>query len=351
MSYQALKAALGRPFDPTPPSSELAACHVRYSELTGADVEGDLRRALAGFGRLGVTGVSGSGKSSLVRFSVDLDARFAPIYVNVATEQHELVRDPRGFLDVLITHLADRARDVAKLTEEQRFELLRDGTLSTPIPGITRTSKAEFGGGWMLTGKIAEDLATALPASDGYRNVEQLARTANVALDHIRAYDLVPVLVADDTDRILRLPNADTAKLFDGFFGEVLRTLADHVVDLAIVVAVHDAYRADPDLGYDEKVSGLIEQHIAVPHLTEAGHIEGVLEARTAFVPGDVPQPYRAAEIFHAAAVGELAALHRGPHRFDLRHTLTTAHSAIALAVDDSADLVERRHVQAADAS
>ena len=351
MSQQALKAALGRPFDPTPPTSELAGYHAPYSRLTGDDVEGRLRAELRGFGRIGVTGVSGSGKSSLVRYVADGDETLAPIYLNVAAESHEKVRDPREFLDVLITHLADTARDVATLSDEQRVELLRDGTLSAPIPGVTRTTRAEFGGSWFLVAKLADDIATAVAPSEGYRNAEQLAGTANAALDHIRAYDLVPVLVCDDTDRILRLPNTDTRELFDGFFGEVLRTVVTQVMDLALVVAVHDDYRADEALGYDEKVTGLIERHIAIPRLSEPAHIEGVLDARAAFVPGDSPRPYSARDLFDRDAIAELAALHRGAHAHDLRHTLTTAKAAIALAADAADELVERRHVAAADAS
>jgi hypothetical protein len=156
VSLEALRAALGRPFDPTPPTSELAGYHAPYSRLTGDDVEGTLRSELRRFGRVGVVGVSGSGKSSLVRYVADNDEALAPIYLNVAAESHDKVRNPREFLDVLITHLADTARDIARLSDE--------------------------------------------------RNIEQLAMTANSALDHIRAYDRVPVLVCDDTDRILRLP-------------------------------------------------------------------------------------------------------------------------------------------------
>jgi hypothetical protein len=114
---------------------------------------------------------------------------------------------------------------------------------------------------------------------------------------------------------------------------------------------VHDDYRSDPALGYDEKVTGLIERHIGVPHLSEPPHIAGVLGVRAAFVPGDAPRPYEVADLFDADAIAQLAALHRGTHGHNLRHTLTIAKQAIALAVDASDPLVERRHIQAADAS
>jgi hypothetical protein len=351
VAHEALEAALGRSFDPAPRTSELAKCHRPYALLTGRDVEAELRRALGNYGRIGVTGVSGSGKSSLVRYATDLDERLAPIYLNVAAEDHDKVRDPRGFPELLITHLVDTASDAAKLTDEHREELLRDGRLSRPIRGIARTRRAEFGGNWLLTGKIAEDIALSVPAVDGYRNLEQLAATANLALAHVQAHDRVPVIVADDTDRFLRLPNTDTSALFNGFFGEVLRALVAHLGDFALVVAVHDQYRTDTDLGYDTMVAGILEDHFPVPPLETPAHIEQVLDMRAAFVERDIPEPYRARDLFTNHALEELAMLHVEKHRHDLRHTLTTAKSAIAIAVDDPADLVDRRHVQAAEAS
>jgi hypothetical protein len=350
VSRDALLAALGPAFDPEPPPSELAACHTPFGALGADDVEGQLTALLERFGRVGIVGPVGCGKTSLARYVADTSQRLAPIYLNVAAEEHEKVGSPRGFLELLVTHLADAAAAAAALDPEERERLLRAGRPTRELAGRERTRRYELGATWLLRGKVADDLVETLAPGESYRNLEQMARPANEALDAIRAHGLLPVLVADDTDRLLSLPGEDGEALFRAFFGEVLRALADQLYDFALVVAVHDAYRERD--GYAELVSGRIEHHVEVPELTAAGQLGTIVDTRAGFLlrdPAD-PQagPYTRTDLFTEAALDELFALHVREQARSLRRTITTAKSAIGLAVDEPAELVDARHVRAA---
>lgn len=340
------EAALGRAFDAEPLPDSLPECHVPFGELVGDDVEGELHARLERFGRVGVVGAVGSGKSSIVRYVLRAE-RFAPVFVNVATEDPYKVQDPRQFLEVLVSQLARTAARAAALSEEDRAELLRAASPRETLPGRDVKRGGEFGASaWLLQGKLAADLTTTLPAGEVYATTDQLREAAQAALRAIAAYHRVPVLVADDTDRLLRMPDQDVSRrLLVGFFGEVLRMIVD-TLEAALVVAVHDRYRREPEHRYDELIEGRIEHHLAVPELSEPDQLGRLITGRAVFIrPGATWR-----DLLDADALDELLALHAGRHEHSLRKTLAVLKSAFALAGDDDVELVTARHVGAADA-
>jgi hypothetical protein len=340
------EAALGRAFDAEPLPDSLPECHVPFAELVGQDAEGELRARLERYGRVGVVGAVGSGKSSLVRY-VLRDERFAPVFVNVAIEDPDKVKDPRRFLEVLVSQLARTAARAAALSEDQRAELLRAASPTETLPGQDVTRGGEFGAWvWVLRGKIAADLTTTLPAGEVYATTDQLREAAQAALRAIAAYDCVPVLVADDTDRLLRMPDqAVSRRLFVGFFGEVLRMIVDTLA-AALVVAVHDRYRREPEHRYDELIEGRIEHHLPIPELTEPEQLGRLITGRTQFLR----QAATWRDLLEPDALAELIVLHGGRHEHSLRKTLAVLKSAFALAGADDVERAGARHVRAADA-
>lgn len=350
MSREALLAALGPAFDPEPPPSELAACHTPYAQLGGDDVEGTLTERLERFGRVGVVGPVGCGKTSLARYVAETSPALAPIYLNVAAEDHDKVSSPRGFLELLVSHLADAAAEATGGGARQQDRLLRGGQPTVDLAGEERGRTLKLGASWLASGSVASDLVKTLPPREAYRTIAQMAGPANEALDAIRAHDLVPVLVADDTDRLLRLPGEDGGALFEAFFGEVLRSLVDQLYDFALVVAIHDDYRERD--GYAELVSGRIEHHLEVPELTHATQLGTILDTRASFLLRDGGDPqagaFTRADLLTPAALEVLFALHVHEQARSLRRTLATARSAIGLALDEPAELVDARHVRAA---
>jgi Cdc6-like AAA superfamily ATPase len=340
------EAALGRAFDAEPLPDSLAACHVPFSRLVGRDAEGELRERLVRRGRVGVVGPVGSGKSSLVRYVVQ-DDRLAPVLVNVATEDAEKVGDPRAFLEVLISQIARTAQRAEALGEEERAALLRAGQATETLPGRDVKVGGAFGASaWMLSGRIAGDLTRTLPPGEVYATTDQLRDAAGAALRAIAAYDRVPVLVADDTDRLLRLTDEEQSRrLFEGFFGEVLRMIVD-TLDAALVVAVHDRYRAEPEHGYDALTEGRIEHHLAIPELTEPVQLGRVITARAQFL-----HPAATADdLIDEDGLRELVTLHTGQHEHSLRRTLVVLKGAFSLASSDGGERATAAHVRAANA-
>lgn len=347
MSHELLReAALGRAFDAEPLPDSLPECHVPFRDLVGTDVEGELHARLERHGRVGVVGPVGSGKSSIVRYVLRAE-RFAPVFVNVATEDPGKVQDPRGFLEVLVSLLARTAARAAALSEGERAELLRAGSPTETLPGRDVMYGGEFGASaWLLSGKVAADLTTTLPADEVYATTDQLREAAQAGLRAIAAHDRVPVLVADDTDRLLRMPDQDVSRrLFVGFFGEVLRMIVD-TLEAALVVAVHDRYRREAEHRYDELVEGRVEHHLAVPQLTRPEQLGRLITGRAEFIR--TAATWR--DLLDDAALEELLALHGTRHDHSLRTTLAVLKGAFALAGTDTLEVASAQHVRAADA-
>lgn len=349
MSFELVRAAaLGRAFDAEPLPDYLAACHVPFGELTGDDVEGALHARLRAYGRVGLVGPVGSGKSSIVRYVLrhdSDDARFAPVYVNVATEDPDKVQTPRGFLEVLVSQLSRAAHKAGRLDDREREGLLRRGRPSELLPGQEESRHAELGASaWLLNGSVAVDLATTLPEGESYASTDSIRDAAQEALAVIAESGRIPVLVADDTDRLLRMPDPEVSdRLFAGFFGEVLRMIVD-TLEAGLVVAIHEHYRERDRHDYAGLVEGRIEHHLAVPRLTAPDQLASIVTERVEFIDREATW----SDVLEPAGCDELLQLHVGAHGRSLRRTLATLKSALAFAVDDEAEHATAQHVRAA---
>jgi hypothetical protein len=319
---------------------------VPYGDLVGHDAEGELRDRLMTLGRVGVVGPVGCGKSSLVRYVVDVPP-FAPVLVNVATEDPKHVAEPRAFLEVLIAQLARSAARASALSEEDRVELLRAARPTETLAGREKGIGGELGvSAWMLDAKVSGDLTKTLPPGEVYTTTDELRDVAGAALRAVAGHGLVPVLVADDTDRLLRLPDQKRSReLFVGFFGEVLRMIVD-TLEAGLVVAVHDRYRTEAEHRYDALVEGRIEHHLAVPELTDPSHLGKVITARAEFLDAAAT----CADLLDDDGLRELLRLHTSDHERSLRRTLVVLKGAFSLASDDGVECAGVSHVQAAQA-
>jgi hypothetical protein len=96
---------------------------------------------------------------------------------------------------------------------------------------------------------------------------------ARQLLDLIRADDLQPVLVLDDTDKWLNTtwqPDATTVR--SAFFGRVIRVLAEDL-STAAVVAVHPTYLADAEY----QSAGSLDNTIHVPAIPSPAAVGQIL--------------------------------------------------------------------------
>jgi hypothetical protein len=335
-------------FDPTPPPSSLHVCHVPFEELTGAasQVETLVSRRLADYDRIALTGPIGCGKSSLARYALrDWHGRLAPIWINVATEDHERVASVRGFLEILVSQLSARAARADEIDDKRRRELAGAAQPTEQLGEIATKMGGELGGSyWLLTGKLSREVSRTIPQGEVYRATEDVRQAARDALAAIAGQERVPVLVCDDTDRLLNVAAAPDRRetLFRGFFGDVLRDIAEHL-ECGLVVAAHDSYRSMD--GYADMTAGLLDE-LQVPALDQSHQIAQIITARVEFVEPDAS----AEDLISADAIDRLLALHGTEHERSLRKTLAVLRGALSLAAGDGSDVVKCSHIDSANA-
>jgi len=81
-------------FDPTPLPEDLAALHVPFDQLGDEDrVERALQEAAAAAERIALVGAMGSGKSSVLSYTLTPARGFAALPISVAPESDETVTD------------------------------------------------------------------------------------------------------------------------------------------------------------------------------------------------------------------------------------------------------------------
>jgi hypothetical protein len=343
---QTLLDAAGRSpaFDPMPPPGSLAAAHVPYSHLTGEDVEAALSRQLEGYGRVALIGPTGAGKSSLARYVLRPNGhRLAAIWINVATERHDAIGTVRGFLEILGGQLLHKAQRADALDGDHRRELFRRLQQSQPLGRDEEALKAVLGGSaWLLRGELAGEVKSAVEYGSGYRPTEDLRDAVREVLTILRGHELLPVLVADDTDRLLKVGGDPdlSERLFTGFFGEVVREIADQL-ECALIVAAHDRYARRAD--YREMTEGLLRA-LRLPAFDRPEQFGRVITARIEFV--DERASWR--DLVEEGVLERLRELHLGEHNRSVRRTLATLREAFSLAAAQGAELCQVEHVDGA---
>jgi hypothetical protein len=271
------------------------------------------------------------------------------IALNVVTEDREKIATVRGFLEILVAQLLSRATTATKLSDELRERMLASAAPTEALPRIEIRTRGELGGAlWLLNGGVAREVTRTLGEAESYRSTryrstQDLRQAARDALEAISANDVVPVLLADDTDRLLAVANdpAQADALFRGFFGEVLREIAEQL-ECGLVIAIHDKYRERED--YAGFTAGRITTK-EIPSLTEPGQLAQIIDRRGEFID----PPTRWDELLTQAALDRLTAIHTAERAGGLRATLSVFHQALGLAVSDGSDCIDERHITAAD--
>lgn len=223
--------------DPFPAPEDLALLHVPFGTLTGDDLEGETAAALSRGDRVALVGPTGSGKSSVV---AALRQRRTHLFIRVpavAQFTPEQLADPRTLTRAIVGALRDLAGDNPPRRPASR--LSGAITAKVPNPIDPTTGILELG----VAGEIDRQLTGADELYNG-----ALADVLQRALNLIDADDASPdpVLLYDDTDRWTGASPTDTGSAV-GFF-RFLRWTAD-MLETPCVVAVHDRYLDDPDLG------------------------------------------------------------------------------------------------------
>jgi hypothetical protein len=347
MSRAALLAAATAPqvFDPTPPPDTLGACLAPYESLIdGCRLESDLHTRLHAYARIALVGPRGCGKTSVARYALDAED-VAMILINVVTEKQKDISTVRGFLRILVSQLVNRAETAGNITGSQRQKLLAAAQPTLPLDRKLISYRAALSGGhWLLRGSIARDMTKTIGGGRTYNTTQALRDAAAEALEVVGSHGLVPVLVADDTDRLGRVAGKTAGKVLAGFFGEVLRELADNL-DCGLLIAVHDDYLSSGDFDYRDLTHGVLE-NVRIPKLTQPEQLAAIISRRAGFLA----PPCAAADLVGADALHTLIRLHCNEHARSVRRTLSVLAPALKLAIDDDvAEHVGSRHVTAVD--
>lgn len=323
-------------FVPSPLADDLLACHVPFDDLIeGAAVESELEERVRRGRAIALIGESGSGKSGVSTYVLGrITTEFAPIRTPVFYETEKTVTDPGGFARYLLQRLLGEAEAIEALTGSEREQMLREASERLQTP--TRTIGHHVGGGlelpWMLKAEAARDVSTTIGGGDLEGSTATVLQIVDRVIEVLFHNGLVPIIVLDDTDRWLQVGDVDRSDLVGGFFGGIVRMLAER--GAALVVAVHSTY-----LDMDEYVvgtRGFLTEAIRLPRLPSSDALTRVLAHRIALQIPDVSS----VEVLGDAAVEKLFHYYDTVWNGSMRWTLQAAHEALTAACATSADQI-----------
>lgn len=329
----------GHAFDPAPALDELYRYHVPFDELVGHPVcEKPLGQAIRRGEQVALVGGSGSGKSSVIGHVLGpLVEGLAPLPIPVAVERPEVARDPVEFAGHVVRTVARYVQHAHPRDASRTKELIDH---STPVAGAEHRFRRIGGGiGWLEAKvELAVELGTVTQPLP--RPSSEVLDQARAILDLISAHDLMPVLVFDDTDKWFgaAFPNVDD--LIDGFFGRVVRLLAEELA-APTVLAVHNSYLHHPAY---QPTAGFIETTIRVPRIPDAAALAKLLSHRAGEhgIGPDVP-------LLDDDALATLFRHYlRGGTSDIRRRVLFVVHTALALAWDEGAETIDLGHLELA---
>jgi Cdc6-like AAA superfamily ATPase len=328
-------------FDSVLLEEDMSGYHVPFDYITGkATTEARLRDAVAKFERVSLTGVPGSGKTSVARYSLEpAPASIAPIWVPVAYKGEDVTTSPKAFAQYLVGVISAAAAAAQRLSRKDREAILARATSDINLPAVARRNAAGLKLMlWLIEANVARDVTRTIQGGTFPRSEQEMFHLADEVLDAIRAYRLNPVLVIDDTDRFIGRGNPN--RVIPAFFGEVLRSVVDEL-HAGIVVAAHPVYLERED--YRRVSSGLIEKHIKIPEIPNVDGLADILTARVRFANAR----RTASDAFADGALDELFDVYTRQREKSIRAALAAAHAALARAQEAFAAAISADHVKA----
>ena len=262
----------------------------------------------------------------------------APIPIPVSIEREEVATDQAAFASHIV-QVVDRwiAETLPRVKRRDSTPAVRTHRF-TAGAGLQWLAGTDFRLGYELQQVIAEAPKTSAHA---------LAQAADI-LATIRAHDLQPVLVLDDTDKWLSRPDPQVAaQRREGFFGNVVRILAEELA-AAAVIAVHPTYLDDETFKH---ARGFIGTRVDVPALPDLEALRTVLihRSRFALAPPETAAPAEADHLIDDDALELLFSHYQASDHSDLRsRVLLVVHAAVTMAVDDGLNTVSSGVMSAA---
>jgi hypothetical protein len=329
--------------NPTPVGDEMTAYYVPFDELFGRSLaEQPLRAAVEAGRRVGVVGPSGIGKSSLIDWVLAApEDAFAAIRVPVAVERDETVTDPISFAQHVIRTVSKYALDAELIDREERHGILQGSSNRVArLAGERTTSRRGSGGVWFLSGELGREVRSFTDTVDQERSGAEILEALKYVIALLSDRGLRPIFVIDDSDSWLRIDGVkDRSALVNGFFDRVLRMLAE--LPAGLVVAVHNDYLSMP--GY-RQAEGFLETFIEVPTLAEPRMLSEMLTKRVSAVDDAAA----AVDVFTDPAVDQLFGYYGGAASRSLRKTVQAAQTAVQMAAEEEAAVVEEPFVERA---
>lgn len=329
-------------FDPHPLRVDLDAYHVPFDALTGTKTtEAELGRAVRVPERAAVVGPIGGGKSSVIAYALGpLEEGLAPIRIPVEAERDEVIASPAEFAAHIVRTVANHAAEAALLTDDQRRDLLLASADRIKLVA-RRSGRISVAPHWMVAGlEVSAELRSQSAPVEVARSASEIIHQARRIVNLVRAHELLPILVIDDSDHWLNVPGLpDRSPLIAAFFSKVVRMLAEEL-NVGVVMAVHERYR---EMEAYRGAAGFIETTVEIPRLEGPEPIARIVEHRVRVHTG---APL--SDVMGPGALDELARYYSRHVDRDLRKVMLIAHTALQAACADGTELISYGFVEAA---
>lgn len=327
MSNRAIRTlADSHAFNARPRSQDQRQVYVPFDELVETpSVERRLNDLVGAGSRVGLVGRTGSGKSSLLEHVLSRHP-FARVGVPVSLDQERVAREPKLFAQHLVHALSRFGEASARQEQEERiYAMSSERDELSREPGL-------------LHGEAAFEFASSAARIDVNRPAAEVVQQAGRLFDLLRAAELQPVLVVDDSDKWL---GAATEPMIADFFGRVLPWIAE--LGTAIVVALQPAPYLHSRSYREARRAGVPERELEMPVLSEPQQLGRILAKRVEVAGVDEPL----AGLFTEGAVAALFEYYSGEGEHSLRKTLNAANCAVDLAAEAGAVAVDEGLVAA----